>query len=118
MSSSEVYVPSGELDGVSGDLNGYADSQKTSNGLPPSQPGSSKASAPQSNGKVIMDYTSDFPELPGAKGGAPVSHGVSGYRQLTTANITATLKLSAGDRAVMNLDSKKSFGQIEVCYFD
>lgn len=49
MSTSEVYVPTGELNGASGDLNGHV--EHVSNGLPPAQPGSSKASAPlHSNG--------------------------------------------------------------------
>lgn len=53
-------------------------------------------------------------ELPGFQNGvknAPTT--VSQYRPLTTAMVTSTLKLSAGDRAAMNLDNKKSFGSIE-----
>lgn len=110
MSSSEVFVSSGELNGASG-LNGYV--QPATNGLPPAQAGSSKASAPQVNGstKVVMDYVTDFPELPGAKAGVPVQNAGSNYRPLTLAIVTSTLKLSAADRAA--LGNQKSFGQAE-----
>jgi hypothetical protein len=108
MSTSEVYVPSGDLNGVS-ESNGYTQS----NGLPPAEPGSSKSSAPpKANGtKVVMDYVTDFPELPGSKVAAAQPSANSNFRPLTLAVVTSTLKLSASDRAA--LGNQKSFGQAE-----
>jgi hypothetical protein len=51
--------------------------------------------------------------LPGAKNGVAAPNTASNYRHLVNAVVTSTLKLSAADRAAMNLDNKKSFGQIE-----
>lgn len=107
MSTTEAFVPNGESNGVLG-TNGY------SNGLPPAQPGSSKAPAQANGSKVVMDYVTDFPELPGAKVGgtqAPQANNASNFRPLTLAVTTAKLVLSASDRA--SLGNQKSFGQVE-----
>lgn len=63
MSTSEVYLSSADnnLNGVSSETNGYVDSDVATNGLPPAKAGPSKVSASKSNGKLVMDYKSDFP---------------------------------------------------------
>jgi hypothetical protein len=109
MSTSEALAPSTELNGSSIGINGYVDPTHESNGLPPAQPGSSKTSAPQQvNGsKVVMDYVTDFPELPGAKLQSAVNiTSATTYRPLIRAIVTETLKLSAAERAAMNLGNQ------------
>jgi hypothetical protein len=73
---------------------------------------SSSSSAPQTNGangeKVVMNYQSDFPQLPGAKAGGPPTATSVVHRPLVSSVVTSTLKLDPAERASTGLSNPKN----------